>query len=349
MISLPSPSPTLAQPALNSAQKAAVIVRMLEATGVALPPGTFSPEQEAEIARQMDGLKGMNPAILGGVVDEFLSAVGGTLPPPPGPPAGLLPAAPGLPELPDLPIMSAQPSPGDPSGVAPDPWDRVRALDTDKLLAALQAEAPEVGGVIMSKLKVSRAAELLGLLPGPRARRIAYAVSQIAAIRPETVLRIGHALCDSLTGEAPRAFADGPVERVGAILNHSRAATRNDVLDGLEDTDPDFAEAVRRSIFTFANIPQRVGPRDVPKIIRQIDQPILVTALAAARGAEDLSAAADFLLGSMSQRMAEALRGEVEELAEVKEADGEAAMTAVVAEIRALEEAGEIYLIAGED
>jgi flagellar motor switch protein FliG len=220
--------------------------------------------------------------------------------------------------------------------------------DTPALLAVLETEAPEVGAVVLSKLKVSRAAELLGQLPGPHARRITYAVSLIADIAPATVARIGEALASELGREKPRAFSGGPVERVGAILNFSRAATRNDVLTGLDETDPTFATAVRKSIFTYLNIPARVGPRDVPKLLKKVDQKVLVTALAAST-TDETRPTAEFILANISQRMAESLKGEAEEMGEVAAADGESAMTGVVAAIRELEEAGEIYLVAEEE
>jgi flagellar motor switch protein FliG len=138
------------------------------------------------------------------------------------------------------------------------------------------------------------------------------------------------------------------VERVGAILNFSRAATRNDVLDGLTETDPSFAEAVRKSIFTYLNIPARVGPRDVPKLLKKIDQKVLVTALAAST-ADDTRPTAEFILANISQRTAEALRAEAAEMGEIAVADGETAMNGVVAAIRELEEAGDIYLVAEEE
>jgi flagellar motor switch protein FliG len=202
---------------------------------------------------------------------------------------------------------------------------------------------------VLSKLKVSRAAQLLGGLPGPLARRITYAVSLVSPVSPRTVARIGEALGAELGRDVPRAFAGGPVERVGALLNFSRAATRDDVLEGLGETDPGFAEAVRRSIFTYANIPARVGVRDVPKILRAVEQKVLVTALAASSASEEAQKTADFILANISQRMAETIRGEMQDLGAVKPADGEAAMTAVVAAIRELEEAGEIYLVAEEE
>jgi flagellar motor switch protein FliG len=228
-----------------------------------------------------------------------------------------------------------------------DPWEKIAEKDAQELMPALEGQAVEVAAVILSKLKVSKAAEILSMMPGDRARRITYAVSMTAAVSPDAIRRIGRALAGILSIRPDRAFEEGPVERVGAILNFSRAATRNSVLEGLDETDKNFAEEVRRAIFTFGNIPDRVDPRDVPKVVRQVDQDVLVRALAAALPG-DLRKAAEFLLAGLSQRMAESLKGEIEDMGEVDEDAGEEAMGAVVAAIRELEAVGEIYLLAEE-
>ncbi len=348
---LPSLPPPAAAPvpSLTRMQKAAVIYRMLGSLGMSLPEGALTETERAELQGAVTGLEGLDPATLAGVIDEFLAALS---PPAQGAPPPL-PAPSALPELPmaPLPDLPALDPPAETPAQQPlhDPWARLAAQEDDALLALIGREAPEVGAVLISKLKVSRAAELLSRLPGPLARRITYSVSLIGDIAPETVSLIGTALASAFEEEAPRVFSDGPVERVGAILNFSRAATRNDMLEGLDETDPGFAEAVRKSIFTFANIPARIGPRDIPKIIKEVEQKDLVTALAGAAGSDELRKSADFILANISQRMADALRGEVEELETVSEADAEAAMTAIVGAIRALEEAGDIYLVAEEE
>jgi flagellar motor switch protein FliG len=226
-----------------------------------------------------------------------------------------------------------------------DPWERITALPVDRLLPVLADEAPEVGAVMLSKLPVTKAAEILGRLPGDRARRLAFAVSQTGKVDPETVRRIGAALLGELDNQPPRAFEIGPVERVGAILNISPAVTREDVLQGLEAEDAGFAAEVRKAIFTFVHIPARLPPRDAPKITRLVDQPVLVTALTAAQASPDLQEAAEFLLANISQRLAQGLREEMAARGKVKDKDGEAAMTAIIAAIRGLEASGEITLI----
>ena len=228
-----------------------------------------------------------------------------------------------------------------------DPWKQICNAGVANLIPIIEQESIEVAAVVLSKLEVAQAAELLGKLPGDKARRITYAVSQTGAVTPDAVDRIGLSLAAQLHDVPETAFDSGPVERVGEILNYSPAATRDDVLVGLDETDQDFAALVRRAIFTFANIPERVNPTDVPKITREVDQAVLVMALAASTEGE-LAEAAAFLLDNMSKRLGDGIREEMEELGKVKPKDGEDAMTEVVNAIRKLEASGEVTLILPE-
>jgi flagellar motor switch protein FliG len=227
-----------------------------------------------------------------------------------------------------------------------DPWARIAEIDTDRLVEVMTRESVEVGAVVLSKLKVAKAAEILGKLPGDRARRITYAVSQTGAIVPGTVQKIGLALMQQLDARPPTAFSDGPVERVGAILNYSPSKTRDDVLAGLDQEDAGFAAEVRKAIFTFANIPTRISPRDIPRLVRDIAPATLATVLAGAKGA--MAEAVEFVLGNMSKRLADTIREEAAALSP-KTKDVEEAAAAVVLRIREMESAGEIFLTAEEE
>jgi flagellar motor switch protein FliG len=135
---------------------------------------------------------------------------------------------------------------------------------------------------------------------------------------------------------------------MGDILNQSTAATRDDLLTALDETDADFASSVRRALFTFGHIPGRVATRDVARIVRAADPADLVTALAAATTGE-AAATAEFLLSNMSSRLADNLREEIRDRGPVRARDGDAAMTAIIGTIRQLEQQGEITLIQIED
>lgn len=326
---------------LSPREKAAVIVRFLLSEGSSLPLSKLPDHMQAALTEQMGQMRLVDRRTLAQVVEEFaeeLDQVGLAFP---GGIEGALSVMDGhisataANRLRRLAGASAK----------ADPWDRLTALPVDRLLPVLEEESIEVAAVMLSKLPVPKSAELLGKLPGVRARRVAYAVSQTGNVDPETVRRIGASLASQLDAQPPRAFDTGPVERVGAILNVSAALTREDVLQGLEETDAAFAEQVRRAIFTFVHLPARLPARDVPKLIRILDQPVLVTALAASLGQPALEAASDFLLANMSPRMAQGLREEMATRGKVKDKDAEAAMSAIVTAIRQLEATGEVVLI----
>ncbi len=326
---------------LSPREKAAIIVRYLLAEGAVLPLAKLPDHMQAALTEQIGHMRLVDRRTLAAVLEEFMSEldqVGLAFP-------GGIEAA--------LAVMDGHISANAASrlrrlagaSAKADPWDRLTALPIDRLLPVLEEESTEVAAVMLSKLPVAKSAELLGKLPGERARRVAYAVSQTGNVDPETVRRIGLSLASQLDQQPPKAFDTGPVERVGAILNVSAALTREDVLKGLEETDAAFAELVRRAIFTFVHLPRRILGRDVPKIVRIVDQPVLVTALAACDGNAELQAAADFLLANLSQRMAQGLREEVAARGRVKEKEAEAAMSAVIVAVRQLEAAGELALI----
>ena len=326
-------------------EKAAIIVRLMLAEGGTLPVASLPEHMQAALTEQIGQMRTVDRNTLSQVVEEFLAEleeVGLSFP-------GGIDGA--------LSMMDGHISPNAASrlrrlaGAAGkgDPWERLMALPAERILPVLDAESVEVAAVILSKLPVAKSADLLGRLPGDKARRVAYAVSLTGNVDPETVRRIGQSLATQLDAQPARAFDVGPVERVGAILNISTAATRDDVLTGLDAEDADFAEQVRKAIFTFAHIPSRIMPRDIPKIVRMVDAAMLVTAFAAAQNQPKQAATVEFFLANMSQRMAQTLREDMDARGKIKEKDAEEAMTAIVATIRQLEGAGEIVMNRDED
>ncbi|WP_421999855.1 flagellar motor switch protein FliG [Roseovarius mucosus] len=329
---------------LTRAQKAAIIVRFLINEGAEIALTDLPDVLQARLTTQMGSMRYVDRGTLADVVAEFaqeLEGMGLTFP---RGVAGALSALDGRISPQTAARLRKE------AGVRQqgDPWEQVKHADLAALIPIVERESTEIAAVLLSKLDVARAADLLGKLPGELARRITYAVSQTGAVSPEAVDRIGLALAAELHDIPETAFAQGAVERVGAILNFSPAATRDDVLTGLDEADQDFANLVRRAIFTFVHIPERVKPTDIPRITREVDQAVLVTALAGAASG-DLAPVAEFILSNMGKRMAEAMREEIQERGRVRLRDAEEAMTAVVNAVRTLEAASEITYVTPEE
>ena len=333
----PPLSPAKSQ--LGRRQKAAIIVRFLLKEVADLSLSDLPEDLQADLTQMMGEMRYVDRDTLSKVVLEFageLESIGLSFP------RGITGALTAL-EGRISPYTAARLRKEAGVRQAGDPWKRIQALPITSLAEIIESESTEVAAVMLSKLDVAKAADLLGTLPGEKARRITYAISLTGAVTPEAVDRIGLSLAAQLDDVPLRAFSEEPVERVGAILNYSLSATRDDVLSGLDETDAGFASAVRKAIFTFADIPDRVAPRDVPSVVREVDQNALIDALAVSTEG-DLAQTAAFLLDNMSTRLDDQIREEVEERGTVSARDGEAAQTAVVGAVRQLVDSGDIKL-----
>ncbi len=328
---------------LNPREKAAIVVRLLLTYGAVPALSELSEGKQTALAVQLARMTPVDQETVAAVATEFadeIERIGLSFP------TGLDGA---------LGMLDGVISDGatarlrqmNPTGYRGNPWTDIGNVETDRLLPYLEAESVEVAAVILSKLDVTKAAEILGKLPGERSRRITFAISRTGDVAPDVVHRIGVSLSEELESRPVSAFDDGPVKRVGNILNYTQSSVRDDVLSGLDEDDKEFADDVRAAIFTFANIAERISPRDVPRIQRDLDQDDLTLIVAAALG-EDVKSV-DFILDNISKRMAENIRDDAKEKGDVAEADLEAAMLRVISTIRELEANGDIFFVANND
>ena len=332
---LDQPAPERPTPAsLGPRQKAAVIVSLALAEGTELPLQDMPRPLQEALARQIATMGPVDEGVLAAVVAEFDAALAGRAALPSGSRAAL--------KMLDGRIDPEALAPLRDGYSGPDPWDRIGAAGADVLLPLIAREADEVAATVVSRLPTERAAEVLGRLPGPQARRIAFGVSRIAAVEPELMRRLGQAILAEIDARPPEAVAGGAERRVGAILNATSSRVRDELLAGLRETDEAFADAVRRMIFTFADIETRLAAADVGPVMRALDDDTQAAAFASAT-AEGLTGSVEHMMGAMPKRMAEKLREAVEGWSGTPQ-EGEAAMSAVCETIRRLEEEGTVSL-----
>lgn len=333
-------SAAIGNPGLTAKQKAAVIVRLILAEGEDMNLASLPQGLQTDLAQEMALMGLVDRETRNRIVAEFcdtLEAVGVSFP---GDIDGTLDLLDGhlSPDTADrLRRMAALNGNGD-------PWDRIAALATPLLAELARTEAVEIAAVMFSKLPVPRAAEVFGLLDPELARQIAYAMSLTGLIEAPALRRIGQALIQAADAIPRSAIAGKAVDKVGAILNFSPSSTRDSVLAGLENDDSSFAGEVRKTIFTWANIPARIDARDIARITREVEGPVMIKAMAGAQGVN--LPTVDFLLGGLSSRLADSMREEVQMLGRVSTRVAEEAMDQVIAAIRRMESAGDLFMIA---
>lgn len=327
---------------LTSRQKAAIVVRCMLSESSDLDLSSLPTSSQAALAQEMAVMGMIDRDTRDSVITEFcdrLEAVGMHFP---GTIDGALALLDGhlsedtTSRLRRLAVMS---------GIS-DPWERIATLPVPALAELVRTEAVEIAAVMFANLPVPRAAEVFRQIDPDLARQIAYAMSLTGAIEEPALRRIGLALVQAADSLPQPALTEGPVEKVGAILNFAQASTRDSVLAGLDDDDAEFAGNVRKAIFTWAHIPARIDPRDIPRIIREVQSVSLARALA---GATDKNLpTVEFILGALSTRLADTMREEMDAAGKVSAKDAEEAMSEIVGVIRRMETEGQLILIAQE-
>ncbi len=324
---------------LTGAQKAAIIVRLLVAEGVDTPISSLPEDLQTMLTQTLGTMGLIDRKTMCAVVDEFveiLDQIGLSFP------DGLDAALEMLDGKLDAGAAQRLRSMANGTGQN-DSWTILENADLDELEGLIAQESLVVGAVLLSKLSTDKAAKLLMKLPSDQAKALAIAVSQTEAIAPETVARVGKTLAEQITSKPPRAFALPPSKRMGEILNASPASARDQLLRELEATDKDYANGIRKSIFTYQDIPARLSERDVPTLMRELANEDLMLILAA--GKEEDAKTNEFLLSNMSKRLAESIREDSTALPAPEQDNYEAALSRVAGTVRRLADEGTITLI----
>jgi len=326
---------------VSKRRKAAIILRYMIAQGDGLPLTDLPEDVQIALTHELGGLPDIDRQSLSQVAEEFSSELEAlALTSSDGITRAAADMAPYLSEGAKDRLLSETAG-----NVVADPWERLSALPIERRIDIATNESMEVCAIFLSKLAVPDAAELLRLLPGPVARRVAHTMSRTDKATPDVVARIGTALAESYCTIVPRAFSTPSGKRVAAILNLADSATRDALLDALESESPEFGQSIRQSIFTFADIADRLATMDVPTAIRGVEESVLTKGLAFALASGGrLAQSGEHILGNLSKRLAENLREAIAENNEVSAEDGEDAFRAIVTSIRTLEEAGTIKL-----
>ena len=328
------------RPPLTRQQKAAIVVRFLMQEGADIDLSALPEPLQAALTQEIANLRLIDRNTLADVVTEFASELDSI---------GIA-AKGGLGEA--LQLLDGKITREtakrlrQDAGVRlfEDPWPRIRDLSNDDLIPILDQETVEVAAVILAKLPVPKAAEILSILPSDRARRIGFAISMTDAVTPIAVDRIGQVILAQIDNRPERAFAERPEDRIAAILTAADDRLRDDVLTGLRDSDPDFATRVEQAILTFDLIPDRIAASDIPKALKTADADDLTRALAHAQ-AHGQDEIADFILENLPKRLRSRIEDEMSAIDNTSAKQGAAAQTRVISAIQDQISSGEIVLI----
>ncbi len=221
---------------------------------------------------------------------------------------------------------------------------RLRKADPQQLATTLRGEHPQTAALVLAHLDPAQTAAVLRELPVAFGGDVLFRMAKMEKVSPEMLQLIERALSSEadMNFQQGMSAAGGPAA-VAAVLNLVSGALEKELLEGVGERDSSLCEQIQNLMFVFEDL-TALDDKSLQRLLREVDAKQLALALKAASG--ELKAK---ILGCMSQRAVSALNEEMEFMGPVKMRDVEAAQTAIVAQVRKLEESGEIVLSAGGD
>ncbi|MDR2964969.1 MAG: flagellar motor switch protein FliG [Treponema sp.] len=225
------------------------------------------------------------------------------------------------------------------------PFDFIRRTDPAHLLNFIQQEHPQTIALILAYLEPNKASVILQNLPHEVQSDVARRIATMDRTSPEVLREVERVLEKKLSSLSSEDYtAAGGVESIVEILNLVDRASEKQIIEALEDEDPELAEEIKKRMFVFEDIVM-LDDRAIQKVMREVDSQELAKALKSVD-----SEVQDKIFKNMSKRAASMLKEDMEYMGPVRLKDVEESQQKIVSIIRHLEDTGEIVVArAGED
>ena len=183
----------------------------------------------------------------------------------------------------------------------------IQSIPPDSLIQLIQNEHPQTICLIIAHLQPSTASEVMGLLPDQIKADVAYRIANLdkvaSGMLEEVDKVLGEILSNKDTSVTQKA---GGVPRLSEILNMIDGTIAEQIIEEIEEDDPDMAEEIRQNMFVFDDL-VLVDDKGLQKVLRSVEAQELAVALKAST--DDVK---DKIFRNMSERAAEILKEEME-------------------------------------
>jgi flagellar motor switch protein FliG len=228
------------------------------------------------------------------------------------------------------------------SGTETRPLETIALMQPTMVAGLLEKEHPQTVSLVLSTQHVGHASEILSHLPEDIRADVVYRIAKIEKVSPEVITKIEDALHREigLVGTKKQSQVGG-IDKVVDILNNLKNSMDADILDDIEENDPDMVEEIRKRMFTFENLTALDG-RSLQMILREVNNDSLTMALKTA--SDEMQ---EKIFANMSTRAADMIRDDLEAMGPVRLSEVEAMQQSIVKIAIKLEEEGKLVLGSG--
>lgn len=218
---------------------------------------------------------------------------------------------------------------------------RMRSLeiaDATILSRILSLEHPQTIAMVLAHATSDKASAVLVQMHESLRTEIMMRLAKLEPIDPEVVTEIDQHLLKEIErmGSLGQRKLGGS-RKVAEILNHLDKEGQQ-LLDKIEERNPDLSDDIRQKMFTFEDLVM-LDVKGVQEIVKQVPRGTITLSL---RGASDKIK--NLFFKNMSERSAKMLADDIESQGAQKQSDVLKAQREVLNEVRRLEESGRIVI-----
>ena len=218
--------------------------------------------------------------------------------------------------------------------------ESLKWMDPRTIAQFIMNEHPQTIALILAHLEdPEQTGAVLKELPENIQADVAYRMAILESIPPGVVAEIDEVLSREMqnTG-AFSASKVGGIEAVAEMLNTMDKSTESRILATIEESNPELAEQIHELMFTFEDL-VLIDGKGIQAIMKEIPQNELVLTLKTGS-----DAVKELIFSNMSERAADMVREDLENLGPVRVSDIDTAQQKMVKIARKLEEEGKIII-----
>lgn len=215
----------------------------------------------------------------------------------------------------------------------------IQSISPDLLIQLIQNEHPQTISLIIAHLKPAIASEVMALLPDELKPDVAYRIANLDKVASGMLEEIDNVFEEILANKETSATQKaGGVPRLAEILNMIDGTSAEQIIEEIEENDPDLAEEIRQNMFVFDDL-ILVDDRGLQKVLRSVESQELAVALKAAT-----DEVKEKIFRNMSERAAEILKEEMEVSGAVRIKDVTDAQQKITKVVQDMERKGELVI-----
>jgi flagellar motor switch protein FliG len=215
----------------------------------------------------------------------------------------------------------------------------IQKLEPNQLLQLIKDEHPQTIALILVHLKPIVASDILSMLPDALKSDVALRIANLDKVISGMVEEIDKVFEDILKNKDHAAIQEaGGVSRLAEILNQIDGGSAEQIIDDIEENNPELADEIKQMMFVFEDI-VLVDDKGLQKVLRSVESQELAVALKAS--SEEVK---QKIFKNMSERAADILKEEMEVSGAVRMKDVTDAQQKITRIVQEMERKGELII-----